>query len=297
MSANLIDLATQQFTANVELLLQQKGSKLRNAVTVGMYKGKQGSPVNQIGAVNAQRVTQRFGPMPRVDAGVDRRWVYPVSYDLPQLIDTIDELKTIVDPRSAYATNAMYAMGRAMDDEIITAVFGTNKTGETGATSTTFTSGNIVGVNTGGTDSSLNVAKLRAAKKILMANEVDLENDPLFCIISADEHDALLGDIQVTSLDFNNKPVLVEGRVMSFMGFNFIHCERIPDGTDDQSGTSTAIPVWAKSGMHLGIWNDIQSRASQRNDLQNEPWQLYTTGSFGATRLQETKVCKIWCSI
>ena len=36
-------------------------------------------------------------------------------------------------------------------------------------------------------------------------------------------------------------PVLREGRIERFLGVEFIHSERLPTGTDDQSGTSTKV--------------------------------------------------------
>lgn len=296
MSINIPTHYAIQYSQNIQLLLQQRGSKLRGSVMTGSHTGKQASPVDQYGAIVAQRVTSRFAPMGRVDAPADRRWVFPVDYDLPQLIDSFDKLRLLTDPSSAYVQNGVFAMGRAMDDEIIAAFFGTNQTGEAGGTATAFaTSTQTVGVNTGGTASNLNVAKLRAAKKILMANEVDLDADPLTCIITSAEHDSLLNEIQVVSTDFNEKPVLVEGKVTRFLGINFITCERLTTGTDDQSGTSRQVPLYARSGMYLGMWNDISTDVSRRNDLQGLPWQAYAYGTFGATRLEEKKVVRIWC--
>ncbi len=296
MSVNIPTHFVQQYSANIQLLLQQKGSKLRGSVMSGSHVGKQASPVDQIGAIAATRVTSRFAAMGRVDAPTDRRWVFPQDYDLPQLIDSFDKLRLLTDPASSYVQNSTYAMGRAMDDEIIAAFFADAKTGETGSTTTSFaTSTQTVGVSTGGTTSNLNVAKLRAGKKILMANEVDLDNDPIYCIISADEHDSLLNEIQVVSTDFNTKPVLVDGKVTQFLGINFIHCERLQTGTDDASGTSTMVPMYARSGMYLGMWDDISTDISQRKDLQGLPWQAYAYGTFGATRLEEKKVVRIWC--
>lgn len=294
MSVNLPTHYVQQYATTVELLLQQRGSKLSDTVTMGSYVGKQGSPVDQIGSVNPNKVTGRFQAMPRVDASTDRRWVFPVDYDLPQLIDKFDKLRLLTDPSSAYVTNAMYAMGRAKDDEIIAAFDGDAKTGESGATTTSFPSGQSVSVDEGGTASNLNVAKLRAAKKILMANEVDIEADMLCCVITASQHDALLNEVQIISKDYNDKPVLVSGMIQSFLGINMKHCERLLTGTDDQSGTSRRVPVYAKSGMHMGQWNDITTDIDQRKDLQGLPWQAYVYGTFGATRLEEEKVVRIW---
>lgn len=303
MSVNAPTLYVREYSTNVNLLLQTKGSKLRPAVTVGSYVGDQASPVDQVGSVTAQRVTSRFAAMGRQDAVLDRRWVFPVDYDLPQLMDSFDKLRMLSDPESTYVQNAVYAMGRAMDDELISAFFTTTaKTGVSGATNTTFLAGNVVGLNTGGTNSDLNVPKLRAAKKLLMEHEVDLDSDPIYCAIDADNHDALLNEIQIISSDFNgaDRPVLMDGKVNRFLGINFIHCERLATqalGTDDQttSTSSKQIPMWAKSGMHLGLWSDVQATVSQRNDLQGLPWQAYVKGTFGATRLEEKKIVKIWC--
>lgn len=302
MSLNLPNHFVQEFSTIVQLLLQTKGSKLRQAVMTGNHVGKRASPVDQVAAINASRVTSRFADMPRTDATVDRRWVSPVDYDVNQLVDSFDKLRLITDPQSVYATNATYALGRAMDDEIITAFFGTALTGEVAGTSTSFLSGNVVPVNTGGTDSGMNVSKLRYAKKLLMGYEVDLDNDPVYCAITAKEHDELLNEVQVISSDFNgaDRPVLKDGKVDRFLGINFIHCERLAIsslGTDDQSGSSTAIPMWAKSGMHLGLWSDMQVDVSPRKDIQGIPWQVYAKMSLGATRVEEKKVIKIWCQI
>lgn len=300
MSVNLPNHFASQFATNVSLLLQQKGSKLRNAVTLGNYIGKSAQVVDQFGSIAATLVTTRFANMPRTDASADSRWVFPSDYDVNQLIDNFDKLRLVTDPSSAYVLNATYALGRAIDDVIIAAMFGTNYTGVSGGTSTVFGTGMVVPVNTGGTDSGMNVNKLRYAKKLLMANEVDFDNDPVYCAITSKEHDELLNEMQVISLDFNEKPVLVGGKVQQFLGINFIHCERLATqaaGTDDQSGSSTQIPCWAKSGMHLGIWNDISVDVSQRKDIQSLPWQAYAAATIGATRLEENKVVKIWCQV
>lgn len=291
MSVNLTTHYVQQYSTNIALLLQQQGSKLRGAVSAGSYVGKQASPVDQIGKIEMQSVTTRFAPMGRVDAPTDRRWVFPSDFDLPQLIDSFDKLRLITDPQSAYVRNAVLAAGRKMDQIICSAFTGTAKTGESGSTSTAFASGNEVDVAVGGANSKLNVAKLREVKRLMMANHIDFDMEEAYIGITAADHDSLLGDIQVTSRDFNDKPVLTNGKVTEFLGFKFIHCELIETvlaGTNE-----VTLPVWVKSGMHLGMWNDIENSVSQREDLQGRPWQLYTQMTVGATRLEENKVYAI----
>lgn len=285
----------EQFSSNIQLKLQQKGSRLRSAVMSGNHVGSQASPVDQFGAINANKVVGRYNPMYRVDAPTDRRWAFPQDYDLPQLLDSFDKLRLLIDPMSSYVTNAQYALGRAMDAEILSGLLGTNFTGNNGATSTALPSGQIVSVQQGAASSTnLTVAKLRAGKKILLANEVDLDADELFAAITAANHDSLLAEVQVISQDFNDHPVMVEGRVQRYLGIQMIHTELLQTGTDDQSGTSTEVPLWAKSGAYLGIWNDITTDVAQRKDLQGLPYQAYVMGTFGGTRLEEKKVVQIW---
>lgn len=292
-----------QFSTNIALLLQQRGSKLEGTVTVGTYEGKQASPVDQVGAITAQRVTGRFNPMGRVDAPLDRRWVFPQDYDLPQLIDNFDKLRLMIDPTSTYVQNSVYAMGRAKDDEIIAAYFADAKTGEQGGTTTSFgatlttSGGQNVSVGTGGAASGFNVAKMREAKRQLEANEVDFEHDEIITVVKSTQHDNLLNEVQIISSDFNggDRPVLKDGRVERFLGINIKQCERLQTGTDDAAGTSTMVPVYAKSGMHLGKWQDVQNSVDQRNDLQGKPWQIYSLMTIGATRLEEKKVIRVWC--
>lgn len=292
MSVNLVNHFVQQYSTNIELLLQQQGSKLRDAVTIGNYVGKAASPVDQIGKIEMQTVSSRFAAMGRVDAPTDRRWVYPSDFDLPQLIDSFDKLRLITDPQSAYVRNAVLAAGRKFDSLICAAFTGTAKTGETGATSTSFTAGNEVDVAVGGANSKLNVSKLREAKRLMMANHIDFDMEEAFIGITAADHDSLLGDIQVVSREFNGgQAVLKDGKIMEYMGFKFIHCELIETAL---AGTNeVTLPVWVKSGMHLGLWNDIQNSVDQRADLQGKPWQLYTQMTAGATRLEENKVYAI----
>lgn len=296
MSLNLPSHFVSQFATNIQLLLQQKGSRLRGAVMTGNHIGKQASPVDQIGAIEMLPVVSQFAPMGRVDAALDRRWVFPLDFDLPQQIDSFDKLRLLTDPKSKYVENAVAAAGRQMDKLIIAAAHGTAQTGETGATPTVLPSGQKIAVNYGASgDVGLTVAKLREAKRILMAADVDLEADEIYCAIGARQHDNLLAEAQVISSDFNGgMPVLKEGRIMEFLGIKFIHTELT---NVNLVAGDAQIPMWAKSGMYLGLWNDMKTSISIRNDITGEPWQAYVQMTAGATRLEEEKVVQITCNV
>jgi hypothetical protein len=300
MSVNAPTLYVQEFASTIELLSQQKQSKLMQAVTVGGgHFGEQASPVDQIGLIEVSENATRFEPMPRTDAPFDRRWVFPTNWDLNQLLDKNDLLRMMTDPKNAMAVSAVAGMNRRRDRTIIDGLNGTNFTGRSGTTAVTFPSSQVVGVNVGGTASRLNVAKLRQGLETLMIRDVDVDSEELFCVVDARAHAALLQEVQITSSDFNagnDTPVLRDGRIARFMGFNFIHCERLTEfnGTDDQGGTSTPIFMFAKSGAYFGGWQDIKVDVTERKDVRGLPWQLYIAATFGATRLEEAKVVRAW---
>lgn len=289
MSFQVSTAFVQQYTTNVGLLLQQRGSKLRDAVTVGSYTGKAAKAVEQIGAVTAQARTSRHADTPLISTPHDARWVFPTDYEWADMIDDQDKLRMLIDPTSPYAVNGAYALGRAMDDLIITAALGTAMTGENGSTSTAFaTATQQIAVGATG----LTVAKLRQARRILMANEVDVAMDPLYIAVTAQQMDNLLGTTEVTSSDYNTVKTLVSGDVDTFLGFKFIQVERLGlDGSGDRRCIA-----WAKSGLHLGLWNDITTKISERAD-KSYATQVYVKGTFGATRTEEKKVVEIICDV
>ncbi len=289
MSFEITTAFVQQYSTNVQLLLQQRGSRLRDCVTVGSYTGKAAKAVEQIGSVTAQARTSRHADTPLISTPHDARWVHPTDYEWADMVDDQDKLRMLIDPTSPYAMNGAYALGRAMDSLIITAALGTSMTGENGSTSTAFdTAGQQIAVGAAG----LTIAKLRTAKKILMENEVDVANDPLYIAVTATQLNELLGTTEVTSADFNTVKALVQGTVDSFMGFKFIHTELLGlDGSGDRRCIA-----WAKSGLHLGIWNDINTKISERAD-KSYATQVYVKGTFGATRTEEGKVVEIICNL
>lgn len=301
-NAGLLDLYTTQFTTLIELKLQQMGSLLRGKVREGFHVGKMASPVNQIGAISLKAPAGRFAPLQRTDPDFTRRWVFPQDGELAQLIDSYDELKTIVDPKSEYSDNAAMAVGRAWDDCIIANAFATSQIGSdaNGLSGEQFNASTTVG-NVGfsvpiafGASGSvgLTVAKLIETRRTFRHYHVDIERDPVTLIIGSTQEADLLKQVQVVSTEFNDKPVLVDGRVARFLGFDIVVSERL----QFTSGTSRNIIAFAKTGMYLGVWRDMTNIASQRNDLSGHPYQIYTATSFGATRTQPGKVVQIVCA-
>ena len=299
----------QQFSTNIGMLLQQQGSRLRNAVQEQACFGMAATYMEQFGSVNPAKNLTRNADTPIMGVPQDRRWVYPNDYDWGALIDEEDRLRLLIDPAGPFTMAGMFALGRGMDDEIINGFFSDNMTGQTGATDVGHlaafnSSSQVVGLTVGSTaNCGMNVAKLRKAKQLLLAAEVDLDTEELFVGITSIQHDNLLNEMQAINLDYTNKPVLVEGRIMEFMGFKFIHTERIPGGgsyagtlsaSTEVSGAAYLCPCWAKSGVGLGMWKDATARVAERPDKRFS-WQVYATGTYGATRLEEKRCIIIPC--
>ena len=114
MSSQITTAFTQQYSNNVKLLAQEKGSQLRNTVTVESVIGKN-SFFDQVGVATAVKRTTRHADTLQVDTPHSRRRVSLVDYEYADLIDNQDKVRTLIDPTSSYAIAAAYALGRAVD--------------------------------------------------------------------------------------------------------------------------------------------------------------------------------------
>ncbi len=297
MTINASSLFTQEFKTNVALLSQQMMSKLEGCVTVGSYTGEQASPVNQVGSVEMKPVNSRFQQKEQSDLAVDRRWIAPEDWDLTLRIDTFDKLKSAVSLESAETQAAVASRNRRKDFTIINAFFADAKTGKAGGTTTTFptsTSTNVISVSYGATASNMSVAKLKKAIELLLSNNVDLDNEELYCGLSPKANTALLNDIEVIDGNFRGAVLDNKGRLQAWNGIQFKHSNYFGTGTDDASGSSRALPLWCKSGMHLGVWQNDIVDVRQAKEMKGNPWELYCYQSLNATRIEEAKVIKIW---
>ncbi len=280
---------TRQYATNIELLLQQRGSKLMSTCMNHTFLGKAAEIIEQVGIVEATEITDRHADTELTDTPHDNRWMRPKDFGVAAMIDEEDLVKMLTDPRSAYAISQQYGLGRKFDDLIIDGALGTNQKGPDAGTAVTF-------ANDGGTTIAsgsvgMTVEKLREAKRNLMANEVDIDNDEIWCWITAAQHDDLLGQTQVVSGDFNKPIFATDGRIKSFFGINFQHIERL---TVDGAGARQC-PLYAKSGMHCGTWNGLRTRVRERADKWDN-FQVASKWTFGASRTEGGKFNNILCT-
>lgn len=290
-----------QFSANVQLLSQQKASRLAKAVRNETLNGELGY-FDQVGAVTPIERVSRHADTPFTEVPHSRRQVRMRDFELSEIIDSQDRMRAISEPESYYAQAFASAMGRQMDDVVIDAYFGTAFAGKTGQTNVTFPAGNQIAadyVETGGVVSSgLTVAKLRRAKERLDGAEAGCDPDePRFLACTAREVTNLLRQTEVTSADYNTVRALVNGEVDTFMGFIFVRTERLPlinPAAAAGPANPRRVMAWVKSGVLLAMGESPTTNAAP-DPTKGFNIRLHMKASFGATRMEEAKCVEIRC--
>lgn len=278
--SDLIDVArVQQYKANVELLFQQKGSKLRGTARMDFPTGKQ-SFFERLGQATAVQKLTRHSDTPQIDSQHSRRMITLKDFHWADLIDQEDKLRMLIDPQSEYAINGAFALGRALDNEAYTQWRGNALSGESGTTTVALPSAQKIAHGGVG----VTKAKIIQAAKILNLAEVPME-DRVF-VIEANGLEDLLNDTTITSADFNSVKLLMTGEIDTFMGFKWIIYNFAIE-----SSVYYAI-AYHKTAVGIGMWKDITTRVTERSD-KNYATQVYVSSSFGATRIQDNGLVEI----
>lgn len=273
----------QTFGRNLTMLLQQRGSRLRNAVTEETIIGEI-AYFDQIGPVEALERTGEFTDLEPTQSPLHRRRVTFAERYRAEYVGEMSKLRMIADPTSAYAENSLHALNRAIDQVIVDAAFGTAWTGKDGTMPITLPTDQILPPAGGG----LTIAKLIEAREKLDAAEND-PADQRAIVVSARQVSDLLRTTEATSADYSTVKALVAGQIDTFMGFRFLRYEGLP-----LIGANTRrIFALVKSGIKLGIARDITTSADWIP--AKRAWLLYAGIALGATRMQENKLVAIDC--
>ena len=292
MSTQVTTAFVQQYSANVQMLVQQKGSKLAGTTRVETINGSKAF-FDQIGVTYARQRTSRHSDTPRMDTPHSRRMVTIADYDWADLIDREDKVRMLSDPTSEYAMAAAWAMGRSKDEVVVDAMLGTAYTGATGTTTVALPSAQKVLVASTG----LTLAKLLAAKEIMDGNNVNDEGRYIAC--TAGQMTDLLNTTEIKDADYNSVKALVQGQVNTFLGFTFIGVNGLrDDGTKiipiDGSSSRRCI-AWQRDCVLLGMGAEPVAKISERAD-KNYATQVFFSMTLGATRMQEEGVVEIDCA-
>ena len=273
----------KQYQANIRLLAQQKGTKLRGTVEVDSDFVGEFKFYDQLGASEMTERVGRHADTALSEPDHKRRKITKRDYDLGFLLDQEDQMCMIADPKGKYSLTSAYAAGRKIDSVLIAAMGGTSYSGKEGATPETFDADMQIAAGGAG----LTKIKLLEAKTKLDNNDIDDEDRHI--AIAPKQLENLLGTVEVTSSDYNTVKALVDGQLNTWLGFMFHKTTRLV-----KTGDNRACYVWHRWAIQLAIQKEPSARADQRVD-KSMAWQIFSTMSIGATRLEEDRIVEISC--
>jgi len=290
------------FNNNMRLALQQNKSVLWDYVDEKNGTGSELIQLDDIfGAVKSMKGSQdgRHGDTQFANTGHDRLFIAKPDFDYyAELVDNNDQVQTMVQLGSGYMQVAVSTINRAKDDAVLGGFFGTMLAGSYKApTSVVFPSGNVIANDVGGvsgTATGLNVAKVKAAAKLLGQNFNDAQ-EPAFMPVTADDKDQLLNEMLVTNMDFGASGAeLAEGKLRKLMGFTFIEVETENPmfwnaGLLDAGSGVRKTPFWKKSGLARHTWWDLKTSVDVRPD-KHFARQVYASFCGAVTRTDSGKV-------
>lgn len=166
----------------------------------------------------------------------------------PEYTDIFDQAEVNFQEQRELAMTIASALGRREDQLILDAI--------DDATSIAGT----VSEDTGGTNSNMNVAKLRKARRYLSEQGVP-KSDRHLALTSA-QMEGLLGETTATSSDYNTVKALVQGDLDSFVGFKFHEIEeRDEGGLKDESSEQRAF-AWHRDAVGHACAIDVRQETN-----------------------------------
>jgi len=282
MSVTITTAQVQQYRNNVQIKFQQMGSLLRPFVRLEQTQAKY-HYFDLLAPTAAVKNTARHAGTPLVNSQHERRRVEMFDFDWADLIDSQDRVRMLISPEGSYVENAVAALGRSLDQEIITAFQATAAEGETGASAVTFDTANW---EIGGAAAPMSVDLLRQAKY-----KLDVGNVPSMgrhIVLGPKQLQDLLEETEVTSADFNSVRALVQGDLDTFLGFKFHRVD--PDLLPYDSGTDRrSCYAWHERAMGIAMGKEIATSIDKRADRRNA-MQVYVCAVFGAVRIEDVVV-------
>lgn len=201
------------------------------------------------------------------------------DWNAAEYSDIFSQAKVNFDERQELVQVVANAMGRRQDQLIIDALT---------ASSTSLTVSNDIG----GTDTNLNVAKLREAKRLLDKGNVPMDGRHM--VIHANSLANLLSETSVTSSDFNTVKALVQGEINTFLGFQFhVLGDRSEgglaiDGSNDRT-------VWAFHSQSVGYAEGLGMRTEINYIPEKTSWLVNEVFSAGAIAIDAGGIVQITC--
>lgn len=285
MSQQITEAFQQQFSDNYLHVSQQKTSRLMGAVRVESGIVGASKSVNRLGKRSMSRRLTRHADTPINDQAHSTRFVDLFDYDDGDMIDAQDLIR-LTDPTSEYVAAMVMGAHRQKDQVAIDAMLGSSRSSAGGILLPSAQKILHGGVG-------LTKAKIIQAKKLFRAAEADEQNgEELYFAYGSEAMEDVLVDTTLTSADFLAVQMLQDGNLngRKWCGFNWVPTELCP-----KAATTRSLPAWAKSGVVLGIGQDIVSRVGE-DPGKGFNKRVYIKETLGAVRVEEEKVVEVQCT-
>ena len=201
------------------------------------------------------------------------------DYNAAEYSDIFSQAKVNFDERQELVQVVANAMGRRQDQLILDALT---------ASSTSLTVANSIG----GSNTNMNITKLREAKRLMDKNNVPPDGRNI--IIHANGLANLLSETSVTSSDFNSVKALVQGELNTYLGFTFhVLGDRSEGGLAIDASLDRSCFAFHKDAVGYGegiaMRTEINYIAEKTSYLVNEVF------SAGAIAIDDEGIVKITC--
>ena len=275
MSVSLSNAFVTLFDAEVKQAYQGKAMLVG---AVRQRRGVEGSQVKfpKVGrGVATARVTQTdVTPM---NVGFSTVTCTLGDWNAAEYSDIFSQAKVNFDERSELVQVVGAAIGRRQDQLILDALSAASGTG-------------TVANSIGGSNTNMNIAKLREAAKILNTKNVPSEGRHL--IIHANSLASMLEQTSVTSSDFNTVKALVQGEISTFMGFQFhILGDRSEGGLPIDGSSDRTLYAFHRDA--IGYAEGIAPRTEINYVPEKTSWLVNALFSAGSVAIDAEGIVKI----
>jgi len=238
MSKTLSAVQSIEFDSEVKQAYQSMSS-LRNTVTIrtGVKAGTYNFRRMGKGLANQKAPQADVTPM---DVENSLQIATLQNWNAPEYTDIFDQAGVNFDEQSELAESIAMAIGRREDQLVIDAGLA--------APGTTVADGSA----------DLTVAKLREASKNL--NKKGVPSMDRHILVSADGLEAMLGEVEATSSDYNSVKALVQGEIDTFVGFKFHTIEDRDEGGLPVAANIRNGLAYHKKGIGLAVGLGPESR-------------------------------------
>lgn len=271
MSAN----ASTNFQTSFDALVKkqyQAGMKLRGSVRVKTgVKGK----THRFHKINKGVATPRIPQTDVTPMNVGHGFADATleDWNAADYSDIFDLSKLKFDERQELVDTAKMAIGRRLDQLILDALAaGSNST--------------QVAKSIGGANTGLNLAKILRAKRLMDDAGVPAEGRTL--VVSAYAIEQGLGEVEVTSADYNTMMPLLKGELKHFSGFDITMMEARDEGGLSVASNTRTNFAYHKDAIGLAVGIDMRTEVAYINEKTST--LVNALFSAGAVAIDDTGI-------